>query len=45
MVAQDGMQTNSGGEHTLEVWARNLEEGFNMIRKLVSTHPYVAMVR
>lgn len=44
------MQGNSSGgrsepESFMEIWAHNVEQGFEMIRRVVQTHPYVAMVR
>lgn len=44
----DMQGTSSGGsepENFMEIWAHNLEEGFEKIRRLVHKYPYVAMVR
>lgn len=49
MVA-DMQGTSSGGgggsepENFMEIWAHNLEEGFDKIRRVVEKYPYVAMV-
>ena len=43
----DMQGTGSGGsepEHFMEIWAHNLEEGFEKIRRMVHKYPYVAMV-
>ena len=40
-TVSDVEKTNDGIQ---EVWQTNLEEEFKQIRKVVQTHPYVAMV-
>lgn len=40
------MQTTSSGsepDNFMEIWAHNLEEGFEKIRRIVQMYPYVAM--
>ena len=48
MVAADMQGGTLGGggepEEFMEVWDRNLDEAFAMIRQLVQEYPYVAMV-
>lgn len=48
MVA-DMQGTSSGGggsepDNFMEIWAHNLDEGFDKIRHIVQKYPYVAMV-
>ena len=44
------MQTSSTGgggtepDHFMEIWAHNLDEGFDKIRLIVQKYPYIAMV-
>ena len=41
------VNSSTGGsepENFMEIWAHNLEEGFEKIRRIVQSYPYVAMV-
>ena len=46
-MVKDMQGTSSGGsepENFMEIWAHNLDEGFDKIRRIVQKYPYVAMV-
>lgn len=46
-MVQDMQATSTAGsepENFMEIWAHNLEEGFEKIRRIVQNYPYVAMV-
>lgn len=41
------VNSNTGSsepDNFMEIWAHNLEEGFEKIRRIVQNYPYVAMV-
>ena len=49
MVAEDMQASGRGGgssepDNFMEIWAHNLEDGFQKIRTIVQTYPYIAMV-
>ena len=49
MVADMQCSSTSGGgssepDNFMEIWAHNLDEGFDKIRHIVQKYPYVAMV-
>ena len=39
-----GNGSSSEPETFMEIWAHNLDKGFDKIRRIVQNYPYVAMV-